>query len=186
MRKFVLLTITLLLLFACSKNDLTEEFSCGSLSLSDDLKEYRDVLKKFRASIPQHWKTQLYFDDYQSQLYSADTTKGLTETYIIDIAWHQGELALDEFFDQKVKDTLAIKEQLSFVKSSLGRFKDRPAYWNLSKGKTGKHTVQFLQMYIKTAPDEYFTLSTKVFGDQLVDERICEAIAIYETLEFIE
>lgn len=186
MKKGSLIALCILVLTSCGKNDLTSEFDCGSSSYSSELKEYRDVLKKFRASVPASWKTQLYYDDFQSQLFSADTTKSLTETYVIDIAWHQGELALDEFFDQKVKDTLAIKDQLSNLKSSLSRFKDRPSYWNLSKGKMGQHNYHFLQVYVKTAPDEYFTLGTKVYGDQQVDERLCESIDLYQRMEFIE
>jgi len=186
MKQLVLLFIGAFLLGSCAKNDLKSEFNCGPSTTNLELKEYRDVLKKFRASVPAHWKTQLYYDDYQSQLYSADTTKSLKETYIIDIAWHQGELAIDQFFDQTVRDTLAIKQQLSYIKSSLSQFKDRPAYWNLSKGKTGQLEYHFLQLYVKSAPDEYFTFTTKVYGDAKIDERLCESLALYEKITFIE
>lgn len=186
MRKIALLITFTIGFVSCKKNDLKQEFSCESTSINYETKEIRDVLKKFRATVPKSWKTQLYYDEFQSQLYSADTTKSLTDTYIIDMSWHQGELTLDEFFDQKVKDTLAIKEQLSNVKSALSQFKNKPCYWNLSKGKTGNHDYHFLQVYVKTEPDEYFTFTTKVFGDTNVDERICESISIYDKLEFIQ
>ena len=186
MKKGILLVLCILFLMSCGKNDLKSEFDCGSSTLNAEMKEYRDVLKKFRVAVPLHWKTQLYYDEFQSQLYSADTTKSINEAYIVDISWHQGELALDQYFDQTVKDTLAIKEQLSYLKSSLSKFQDRPSYWNLSKGKTGKHDYHFLQVYVKTAPDEYFTMSTKVIGNQDVEQRLCNAIALYQGMEFIE
>lgn len=186
MKNIILLLLLITSAISCKKSNLKSEFNCESTSLSYETKELRDVLKKFRATVPKKWKTQLYYDEYQSQLYSADTAKNLTETYIIDMSWHQGELTLDEFFDQKVKDTLAIKQQLSNVKSALSRFKDKPCYWNLSKGKTGKHDYHFLQVYVKTEPDEYFTFTTKVYGDTNIDERLCESIAIYDKVKFIQ
>lgn len=186
MKKITLLIILSSVIISCKKNDLKSEFDCASSTIPYETKELRDVLKKFRATVPKDWKSQLYYDEYQSQLYSADTTRNLSEAYIIDISWHQGELVLDEFFDQKVKDTLAFKQQLSNIKSTLSRFKDKPCYWNLSKGKTGSHDYHFLQVYVKTEPDEYFTFTTKVYGDRNVDERLCESIAIYDKLEFIQ
>ena len=173
MKKITFLLVILMAITSCKKRDLINEFDCESTSIPYETKEFRDVLKKFRATIPKNWKTQLYYDEYQSQLYSADTTKSLSEAYIVDISWHQGALKLDESFDQRVKDTLAIKQQLSNVRSDFSKFKDKPCYYNLSKGKTGTRDHHFLQVYVKTEPDEYFTLTTKVFGSMNVDQRLC-------------
>ncbi len=186
MKKIILLIILSIGVISCKKDNLNSEFNCESSLIPYETKELRDILKKFRATIPKDWKTQLYYDEYQSQLYSADTTRSLAEAYIVDISWHQGELVLDEFFDQKVKDTLAMKQQLSNIKSALSNFKEKPCYWNLSKGRTGDHDYHFLQVYVKTEPDEFFTFTTKVYGDRNVDERLCESIAIYDKLEFIQ
>ncbi len=185
MKKIIVLLLTISFI-SCQKNDLKTAFNCKSTSTFSDTKEIRDVLKKFKLTLPNSWKTQLYYDEFQSEIYSADTTKSLTETYILDISWHQGELNLDKSFDQSVKDTLAIKEKLSPVKSDFIKFKDRPSYWNLAKGKNGKHTYHFLQVYVKTEVDEYFTFTTKVYGDENVDERLCEAIQLSDEIVFIE
>jgi hypothetical protein len=48
----------------------------------------------------------LYYDDFKSQIYAADTAKQLTETYILDVAWHQGELTLDDALAKKITDVL--------------------------------------------------------------------------------
>ncbi len=185
MKKIIVLLLAISFM-SCKKNELKNEFNCKSSTSFSDTKEIRDVMKKFRLTLPSSWKTQLYYDEFQSEIYSADTTKSLTETYILDISWHQGELNLDKFFDQTVKDTLAIKEKLSNVKSNFIKFKDRPSYFNLSKGKSGNHTYHFLQVYVKTEIDEYFTFTTKVYGDDNVDERLCEAIQLSDKIVFIE
>ncbi len=185
MKKIAILLLTISLI-SCQKNDLKKAFNCKSTSSFSDVKEVRDIMKKFKLKLPGHWKTQLYYDEFQSEIYSADTTKSLTNTYVLDVSWHQGELNLDKTFDQNVKDTLAIKEKLSPVKTKFIKFKEKPSYFNLSKGKSGKHTYHFLQVYVKTEVDEYFTFTTKVYGDDNVDTRLCEAIKIYNEIVFIE
>lgn len=185
MRKILVILFTISLI-SCQNNDLKTAFSCESTTSFSNTKEVRDIMKKFKVKFPSHWKTQLYYDEFQSEIYSADTTKSLTETYILDISWHQGELNLNQTFDQNVKDTLLKKENLSAVKSDFIKFKKKPSYWNLSKGKNGKHTYHFLQVYVKTEVDEYFTFTTKIFGDNNVDERLCESIKISNEIVFIQ
>lgn len=184
--KNILLLLVALSLLACQKNDLIKEFKCKSTTEFSDTKEIRDVLKKFKLTLPSTWKTQLYYDDFQSEIYSADTTKSLKETYILDISWHQGELELNEFFDQTVRDTLAIKEGLSLVKSNFSEFHNKPCYWNLSKGKSGEFTYHFFQVYVKTEVDEYFTFTTKIYGDENIDERLYSSIQLTDQINFIE
>lgn len=171
---------------SCQKNDIKSVFNCKTATSFSDTKEIRDIMKKFKIKFPKSWKTQLYYDEFQSEIYSADTTKNLTDTFILDISWHQGELNLNKIFDQRVKDTLALKEKLRPVKSEFVKFKGRPSYFNLATGMNGRHSYHFLQVYVKTDVDEYFTFTTKVFGDNNVDERFCEAIQLTDGIEFIE
>jgi len=186
MKKLALVVIIIISIISCQRDDLKNEFNCKTSTNNSELKEYRDILKKFKIKLPSNWKTSLYYDEYQSKVYSADTTKNLTDTYILDIAWHQGELILNDDFAQRVKDTLAIKEQMSVVKSKFSKFQDKPCYWTLSKGKTAKYAYNNLQVYVKTEVDEYFTFTTKVYGDKNVDERICEAIQLSNKIVFIQ
>ena len=185
MKKIALVIGIIVLLNSCGEKSLKDEFNCKSSGENLELKEFRDALKKFRVKIPKKWKTELYYDEFQSEIYSADTTKGLTDTYIFDIAWHQGELNLEPAFDQSVRDTLAIKEQLSYLRSGFSNFKENPIYWNLSKGTNSGYEYQSLQVYIKTELDEYITFSTKVYGTEAIEERLCQSIAYFYNLEII-
>jgi len=186
MKKIIGILFLTLSILSCKQNDLSKEFNCKSATNLGKTKEIRDVMKKFKLTLPTSWSTKLYYDEFQSEIYSADTTKSLTKTLITEVSWHQGELNLDKTFDQSVKDTLTRKEQLYPVKSNFITFKDKPAYWNLAKGKYGKHTYHFLQVYIKTEVDEYFTFTTKIYGNELVDDRLCTAIELYNKIEFLE
>lgn len=186
MKKFIVIIIVSSSLLSCQPNDLITEFDCTSSINMSDSKEMRDILKKFIISVPKTWKTQLYYDEFKSQIYSADTTKSLTETYVLDIAWHQGELNLNEFFEQKVIDTLAIKEQLTTYKSKFGKFHGKDAYWNLSEGIDSGYPYNHLELYIKTDIDEYFTITTKIYGQDNIDTRLCESILIVDKINFNE
>jgi len=186
MKKFIISIIAVLSLISCQGNDLIKEFDCTSSVNMDNAKEMRDILKKFKITVPKSWKTQLYYDEFKSQIYSADTTKSLTETYVLDIAWHQGELKLNEFFEQKVIDTLAIKEQLTTYKSKFGKFHGKDAYWNLSEGVDSGFPYNHLELYIKSDFDEYFTITTKIYGQKNINARLCESILIVDKIKFNE
>jgi len=184
--KRILIVLTAMVLISCSKNDLKKEFDCNSSVKVGETKEIRDILKKFKLVVPKTWETQLYYDDFKSQIYAADTTKEFTETYILDIAWHQGELNLNDAFAQTVSDTLSIREQMTTVKSGIGEYKKKPAYWNLSQGKKSNRLYTFMQVYLKTDLDEYFLLTTKLYGKNNIDARLCESIAFFDRIKIIE
>ena len=186
MKKLIIIIIVTSSLLSCQQNDLITEFDCTSSINMSNSKEMQDILKKFKISVPKTWKTQLYYDEFKSQIYSADTTKSLTETYVLDIAWHQGELNLNEFFEQKVIDTLAIKEQLTTYKSKFGKFHGKDAYWNLSEGIDSGYPYNHLELYIKSDIDEYFTITTKIYGQENIDTRLCESILIVDKINFNE
>ena len=186
MKRIIILMMIAVGLISCGKNDVLKEFDCKSKSNIGSIKESRDILKKFKIDLPVSWKKQLYYDQYKSQIYAADTTKQLTETYILDIAWHQGELYFDDSFEQKINDTLRINEKLVPVKSGFGKFHKKDMYWNLSTGLYNNYPYNYLQVYIKFEIDEYFLLTTKVYGDQNVDERLCESLMVTDKIKFIE
>lgn len=183
--KHLLVIFTLLIgLSSCQKNDLKNAFDCNSTTNFVNTKEFTDVLKHFKIKIPTNWNTELYYDEYQSEIYSADTTKQLTETYIIDITWHQGELVLNEEFEKKIALNLEEKEQLKIIKSGLSEFKDLPCYFNLASGKQTGYTYHFLQIFLPYKTDEYYTFTTKIYGNEFVSERICSSLSLLENVKF--
>ncbi len=186
MKQFFIILILFLTLISCQKEDLTEVFNCKGTTNFSKTKEYTDVLKHFKINIPKSWNTELYYDEFQSELYSADTTKRLTETYIVDITWHQGELVFNNDFEQKVIQVLKGKEHLKVVKSGYGKFKKLSSYYILSQGKNSNHDYHFLQIFIKYKADEYYTLTTKIYGNEFIEERICTSISLFKDITFIE
>lgn len=186
MKRLIFLITLSLLLGSCKNDTISNNFDCNTTSHFTDSKKYHDVLRKFRVNIPKHWKTELYFDEYQSELYSADTTKELSESYIIDLAWHQGELVFDKEFEEKILENLSEIERLETVVSGFSKFKKRKAYYNLSVGKNTDITYHYLQIYMMYNVDSYYIFNSKIYGDDFVNERICESISLFQNIKFTD
>ena len=185
MNKIIILVLTIVLSLntSCKKNDLKKSFQCNSNVSFSNTKTYQDILKHFKIDIPKSWKTNLHFDEFESELYSADTSKQLSETYIIDISWRQGELYFNEDFEKKINDNLT-KEKLETINSGYGKFKDLPMYYIYAKGVNLKFDYHYVQVYVKYKPDEYYLFTTKFYGDQFIDERICSSFSLFEKIKF--
>jgi len=185
--KYIKTLIVLLILFtSCKNNDLGEKFECDTPTHFTNTKKIKDVLSKFKINIPKYWKTELYYDEFQSTLYSADTTKQLSETYLIDITWHQGDLVFDEDFKNNISKELKKKGLLKMVKSGFVKIKKYNSYYNLSVGKDVNLTYHYLQVYLKYKPDEYYTFTSKIYGDEYVNERVCSSISIFNKIKFVK
>ena len=170
----------------CRNSDFEREFGCETPMGFSNTKTYKDVLSHFEIDIPKNWKTSLYYDEYQSKLYSADTTRNLSDSYIIDVTWHQGELVIDEEFDQLVSEQAGREFNLIPVKSGEGDFLDHEAYYHIATGKKNDMDWHYLQVYLKYRTDEYYTLTSKIYGNELVTERICASFSLFKNLEFID
>ena len=103
--KLILISALIGVVFSSCKNSQFErEFSCDTPMSFSNTKKYKDVLNHFEIDVPKNWKTSLYYDEYQSKLYTADTTRNLSESYIIDVTWHQGELIIDDDLERLVSE----------------------------------------------------------------------------------
>jgi len=184
--KYWILILFVITTIGCTnKKDISTDFNCNTNSYFNNTKAFKDVLKKFTTSIPKSWKTELYYDEFQSKIYSADTTKQLSETYIIDIAWHQGNLNFNTEFETKIANLLSVKEKLKTQKQGYGIFLNHNSYYNLSSGKKGNITYHLLQVYMQYKNDEYYTFTTKIYGDTFVEERICASFSLFKNTIFI-
>ncbi len=170
------------LIVSCTpKTVLEKTIDCNITSDSSDLKEFIDVNKNYKISIPVNWKVQKYFDEYQSDIFAADTLKQLTETYILDTSFKTGELELNAEFGLKIKNSTSNE----IIASEFEIINKKFTFWYLSKGKKNNYKYHKLIFYFKTSVDTYLQVSVEVYGDKFVDKRLCEAVSIIKTIEFI-
>ena len=186
MKYLVLSMLIAMLLISCQNSKFEREFDCNTPAEYTQTKTYKDVLGHFEMDVPMSWKTELYYDQYQSALYSADTTKQLRETYIIDITWHQGELVLNKDFEVKVAENATRNLRLVPVKSGFGDYLGHPSYYHIATGKSDDLSWHYLEIYVQHNIDEYYTLTAKIYGSEFVNERICSSFSLFNNITFLD
>lgn len=183
---FLFLIVILITITSCSKkNNLKHQFNCKTINFSN-IEEIIDMNKQFKLKVPKHWNTRLYFDNNQTQIYSADTTKQLSQTYILDISFNNGELILNEAFKDTIIKNLTQKEQLKNLQFQFDQFKEKPSLWLFSKGKNNNLTYHYFQLFVLNSPTNYYEITTKIYGDKLIEERLCESISFMDEIEFLK
>jgi hypothetical protein len=182
MKSVIKIVFISILITSCSKTALENEFSCKSESFIGNNEKVIDIKKKFTILIPKHWNTNLFFDDIQSSIYFADTTKQLTETVLLDITHLQNEYNFTaEFKKQLFKNDSIL--QLKLVDEKEITFKEKPSYYRISRGFKGNYPYQIVNIYIKQNNNNAFHIKTEVFGDSLINKRLCKAFQLINTLE---
>lgn len=186
MKHVLKISCFLLILASCKQQSILEkEFECNSESFTGNIESVLDVKNSFSVDIPVNWKTNLFYDDIQSSIYFADTTKQLTETVLIDIT----QLNRPYTFDEKFKIQLSKSDSiLNFtrVNDHEFTFKKKKAYYSLSKGKKGKFSYQILNIFVKLNNFNSLHIKTEIFGDNNQQERMCKAINLFKSITFNE
>lgn len=180
------IVVLLLFLSACQTSEFEREFECDTPTSFTQTKTYKDVLKHFEIDIPKSWKTELYYDEYQSSLSTADTTKALRQTFLLDIAWHQGELVLNKEFEVRVAQNATRNLKLVPVKSGFGEYLGHPAYYHIATGRSEDLSWHYLEIYVQHEVDEYFTFTSKIYGNEFVSERICSSFSVFNEISFLD
>ena len=169
MKYIFALTFLTIFLTSCQKSKFEREFECETPSSYTQTKTYKDILGHFEIDVPSSWKTELYYDEYQSALYSADTTKTLRETFILDVSWRQGELVLNKDFEVKVAKNATRNLRLIPVKSGFGEYLGNPAYYHIATGKSDDLSWHYLEVYVQHKVDEYYVFTAKIYGNEFVN-----------------
>lgn len=179
-----ILVVSLLILGCSNQSELENIFKCKSRSTLSS-KTITDFNKNFKIDIPINWKTNLYYDEFQSEIFTADTTKQLTETYILTTSFKYGNLQFNTDFYTK-NDSIFKNLSLEKLNSGTIQFKGEPGYWIVVKGKKNGFSYQQFNLYILLSENTYFNATTEIYGDERIEARICESLAILSQIEFLQ
>ena len=185
MKKIVILFSFFSLLLSCNNtSELQKSFQCKPQKAmkSDYISDFN---KNFKIKIPTNWKSNLYYNQFQSDLYAADTTKQLTDSFILETSFNQGELVFDDVFFTKT-DSVLTATKLSKINSKTIQFQKKPAYWYLVTGEKKGFTYHQFNLLVKLSNTTYFSCNSAIYGENNVSERICEAISIINSVEFLQ
>jgi len=175
--------LIIIVLSSCSKKtQFINEFDCEVVAFQN-LERIEDVKKLFSVYYPDSWKTNLYYDKNQSSIYTADTTKQLKETMLLDITHISSELVFDSNFIRKFNSNLK-QQQLTEISSNKILFIDKPTFYSEAKGVKNKFRYSVLNLFIKLDEKNYIHSTIEVYGDSLRRKRICKGINLLEKTIF--
>ena len=158
-----------------------QDFNCKEVFFND-LEVIKDVKGSFSVQLPTSWKTNLYTDEVQSSIYTADTTKQLTASILLDVSHISNSIEINELFKLKIEqDNLSDKRIQK--KGKVLSFLNKPSYYSVSVGKKGKYAYQLLQLFIKINKENSLVVKAEIYGNSHVNERLCSAITLIEKIE---
>jgi len=168
----------------CKKqSELSKTFDC-ELAKTEKYLAINDFNNNFKIIVPSSWKTSLYYNDFQSEIFTADTTKQLTETFILDISYNLGELMINNDFVVK-NDSILKSTNLQKVISRKDNFQLKQSYWFLVKGTKNNFPFHQFNIYVKLTENSYLNSYVEIYGENNIKERLCSAISIIEKIEFL-
>ena len=179
---YSILIIASLLFFSCSKQSaISKDFNCES-STFDNLEKVDDLKNLFSIELPKNWKINLYQDEVQSSIFTADSTKQLTETILLDVTFVKNKILLDEAFILQ-QEQVNLKKELLKIKSKEITFLEKPALLFVYKGKKGDYAYQTCHIFMKVNDQNLIFIKTEIYGDSLVNERLCSAFSLIENIK---
>jgi len=182
MRISVLLIVFSLIVAGCSNNSLFDkEFGCTNSKMKNT-EEVSDFFENFSVKIPKNWKTSFYYDSLQSEIFSADTTKVFEETYMMEFSMINAKMIVDDAFKKKVNDKTK-ENGLHRIKQNFIDFKGYKGYYYYGKTFQNETELYVFQYYLKLNEEQYLMVKTEIFGNEKVEERLCDSFAIINSLE---
>ncbi len=181
--KFRYIALLLLTCISCQKKSPLEDLlACNSIEKPSFNKTSIDFNKKFSIKTSKNWKTNLYYDDFQSSIMTADTTKSLTETFIFEAAMYNGMLEFTGIFNAKLHAEID-RKNLALLQENYFDWHGFPAYYNLVKGIKNKRPFQELSIYINHDSASYIRVQTQVYGTDNTQERLCNSLHVFNGLK---
>ncbi|HFS67826.1 MAG TPA: hypothetical protein ENK67_06400 [Flavobacteriia bacterium] len=181
-QNLIILILVLVTVYSCSKpTELQQDFNCNTINLGKS-SVIQDFQKKFAVTIPDTWSKKMFYNEYQTSLMAADSLKPLKESFILDISLNNGDLKVDETIKNTIIRNIISKEHLRINKFKIGKFHSKPSVWLLAEGTRNEMPFHLFKLLSKRDANTYYQIETQIYGDSLVNERVCKAISLIETL----
>jgi hypothetical protein len=180
--KYRILFLASLLSFSCTDtSEISKDFSCSN-SAFNNLEMVDDIKNLFSIQLPTNWKINLYKDEVQSSIFTADTTKQLTETILLDVTFINNKINFDDaFLLQQEQENLG--RNLIKTKSKKITLLEKPSIYIIYKGKKGKFKYQTCHTFVKIDEKNIIFAKTEIYGDSLVNQRFCTSFSLIENIK---
>ncbi|AUC23324.1 hypothetical protein BTO15_15010 [Polaribacter sejongensis] len=104
---------------------------------------------------------------------------------LLDVTFINKSINFDTSFKQE-REQEEISKSLINIKSEETTFLEKPSYYTVSKGKKGKFDYQVCHVFIKINDQNFILAKAEVYGDYLVNKRLCNALALMEKIKNIQ
>lgn len=176
------LFLTSLLFFSCQEpSEISKDFNCKKNNVKN-LEVVIDVKNQFSIQLPKKWKINLYQDEVQSSIYAADITKQLTEAALLDVTFINKKIEFTDLFLLKQEQEYLSKNLIK-IKSKEFTILEKPSIYILYKGKKGNYNYQICNTFIKVNESNFIHAKVEIYGDSLVNQRLCNSISFIENIQ---
>ncbi|WP_334057749.1 hypothetical protein [Polaribacter sp. P097] len=180
--KKILILIIVISLQSCSKPfQPLEDFDCNT-SVLKNLEEVEDSKNLFSLELPKDWETNLYQDQIQSSIFSADTSKNLTESILLDVSYINKELIINENFILKQEQEY-LQKKLIMVENRVFNYNNTKAIYMIFKGKKNNLKYQICSIFIHLNSSNFVLAKIELYGDEAIAERRCKALSLIENIK---
>ena len=183
MKQIIMIFLVLSLQSCFHPTEIQKDFGCTDKISINDAIMMQDFQKKFELMVPKKWATKLFYNEYQTSLMTADSLQPLTKSFILDVSLNNGELKVDENIKNTVIRNIISKEHLRIKKFKVGKFQNKPSVWLLAEGTRNNMPFHLFKVLSKKDATTYYQIEAQIYGDSLVNKRVCKVISMLETLK---
>jgi len=191
MKKISFLLISLLVLTSCKTvPKLQKVLACNKMKKLNNLGAVNDINNNFSLSIPTNWNTNFYYNNIQSEIYTADTTKPLSKATIIETTLYVGSITFNTSFLNEINHKISKTEGLKISYKRKELIHNFSTYWLLAAGNKKVNKTEYpyhlFLIYLKITPQSYITYTAKVYGKDAIKDRFCTSYQIFNSLKLLK
>lgn len=143
-----------------------------------------DVKDNYQINIGDDWKRELYFDQQQSRIYAADTTKSFLSSFIVDFTQFDGKIELNENFRTQLIKQIEKQPRSYVINEGFIEINKVPAYCVFSFSREPDFEVYYLSCYLKDHNSYYFLTST-LYGSDHMKDNLKEAVSVFNSFKLL-
>ena len=104
---------------------------------------------------------------------------------LLDVTFIEKNVNFNEAFKLK-QEQENLSKNLITIRSKDLLLLNKPAYYMLLKGKKGKFNYQVCNTFIKVNSSNFILAKTEVYGDSLVNSRLCKSFSLIENIKILQ
>ena len=182
---FLFIGISLSLISCNKQSELSKTFKCKTTTLPDGIEVVDEYQNRFSIELPKSWKTELYNISNQSGIISADTTQLASNFYKLDVGIVNGNIDLSSSLHKQV-EAIMKSNNLKTVQHTFLPYKTFDSYAHLAHGIQMNIPYYIFQYYIKLDNKKYLLIKSEFYGEDNIDNRFCESLALINTLKLYD